>query len=359
MDTAEILYDAFKESFIQARRLYRVTITIALLTLMIILLVVRDGVILNTSEPKMVRYISELSEVDKQLTIHESASFSSSGAYKKNKKQWQKAKQSVQGWSKNFPARKKMQTKYQALLKEYSYNHEKVMGRLKIDGEPGLKLYQKLQALMLNEAKTKAQFEIAKKQREKLKQQFSKNQASQSYALTVQKTDINKKMKQLKSDLDRIQHDQTRLPWLGLRVNPRDLLTLLPLILLALFHVLFDSFDELLSIMRKPALKAQLEALRAYPVPAFLQRRTVFSWMTLVLLYGFIPIIQVVAVIMIYRYQIGFLGFSADTWPIAVGIGSVAMLLSLTHPVMLLRKHHDILLSRVAKNTEDKVELGS
>ncbi|MDH5184957.1 MAG: hypothetical protein OEX12_13825 [Gammaproteobacteria bacterium] len=118
------------------------------------------------------------------------------------------------------------------------------------------------------------------------------------------------------------------------------------LILLALFHVLFDAFDafdEFLSTMRRSELKPHTVALRAYPVPAFLQRRTVFSWMTVALLYGSIPLIQIVAVVMIYRYQIGLLGFSTDTWLMAVSIGSIATVLTISHPLMMLRHHYDVL----------------
>ena len=343
MDNTEILYDAFKESFIQARRVYRVTITVALLTLMIILLVIRDGVILKTSEPKMVQYMSELSQLEKQLGKDTATTFHSPAAYLKAEKDWNRARSEVQGWSKNYPARKKMQSKYLALLKDYSGNHDKVMGRLKIDGEPGLELYQALRSLMEAESIAKDRLDKEGRQREKLKKQFYQNQAGERYVLNEQKKKVEMKIEQLRSDLERIQQDQTRLPWLGLRVNPRDLLTLMPLILLALFHVLFDAFDELLSIMRRPELKSHTEALRVYPVPAFLQRRTVFSWMTVALLYGLIPLIQVVAVVMIYRYQIGLLGFSADTWLMAVSIGSIATLLTISHPLMMLRKHYDVL----------------
>ena len=343
MDNTEILYDAFKESFIQARRVYRVTITVALLTLMIILLVVRDGVILKTSEPKMVQYMSEMAQLEKQLGKDNVATFNSPAAYLKAEKEWKRASRAVQGWAKNYPARKKMQIKYQALLKEYSGNHDKVMGRLKIDGEPGLELYSSLRSLMESENTARDNFDKQGRQREKLKKQFYQQQAGDRYELNEQKKKVEIKVEQLRSDLERIQHDQTRLPWLGLRVNPRDLLTLMPLILLALFHVLFDAFDELLSIMRRPELKPHTAALRAYPVPAFLQRRTVFSWMTVALLYGLIPLIQIVAVVMIYRYQIGLLGFSADTWLMAVSLGGIATVLTISHPLMMLRKHYDVL----------------
>lgn len=345
METTEILYDAFKESFIQARRVYRVTITVALLTLMIILLVVRDGVILKTSEPKMVQYLSELSQIEKRLGKDNSATFNSPASYLKAQTEWSRTNKAVKGWAKNFPARKKMQARYQDLLTEYSGNHDKVMGRLKIDGEPGIELYQTLRGLMEAESVARERLDMEARQREKIKKQFYQQQAGERYSLNEEKKKVEIKIEQLRSDLERIQHDETRLPWLGLRVNPRDLLTLMPLILLALFHVLFDAFDELLSIMRRPELKPHAAALRAYPVPAFLQRRTVFSWMTVALLYGLIPLIQIVAVIMIYHYQIGLLGFSADTWLMAVSIGSIATVLTISHPLMMLRKHFEVLVN--------------
>lgn len=343
MDSTEILYDAFKESFIQARRVYRVTITVALLTMMIILLVVRDGVILKTSEPKMVQYMSELSQIEKKLSSGKSSVFKSSSAYLNAHKKWKSASAEVTAWSKNLPARKKMQIKYNSLLKEYSGNHDKVLGRLKIDGEPGMKLYQLLRSKMEAETRATLNLDMANKKRDKSKKRFYQNQAGERYALNDKKKRVEKEIDQLRTDLERIQHDQTRIPWLGLRVNPRDLLTLMPLILLALFHVLFDSFDELLSIMRRPELKQHSDALRVYPVPAFLQRRTVFSWMTVALLYGLIPLIQIVAVVMIYRYEIGLLGFSADSWLLAASVGSIATLLTISHPLMMLRKHYDVL----------------
>ncbi len=339
MDSAEVLYDAFKESYLQSRKLYRATVIISLFTLMVILLVVRDNVITTTSQPRMDGYQQRLQEIEQQLSDSDDSAFKPEAGYYQARKALKEAEAAVENWPQKLPARKKMKQKYEGLLKEYSGNHDKAMERLKIDGEPGLNLYQELATLIQAQDSAQEDYNQQNKERQKQERKYKQQQNKGKDQLQNERAQIKEQIKTLNEELSRIQHDETRLPWLGLRVNPRDILSLLPLLLMALYHILFDKFDEILSIMRNPQLADYRHVLRIYPVPVFLDRRNLFSWFTIVLLYGFIPAVQVITVLMIYHYQIGMLGVATNAWAWALGSSGVAALVTIAYPLILFIQH--------------------
>jgi hypothetical protein len=346
MDRVEILCDAYKESYIQARRMHRATILVGIFSLLVILLVIRDSLIIENAGPKISEYEQRLEGVEHQIQETSSREFSSPGSYHEAKANYDAAKQSLDAWHKNLPARTKMQARYNSLLAEYSGSHGRVLERLKIDGEPGLDLYAELKKriVAMEEAQFNLDAEIGRRAR--LERSFEAAKAEQALTLNREKEHLSQAIAALRSELARLQRDQTRIPWLGLRVNPKDLLSLIPVLLLFFFHILFDKFDETLYILRKPELEEVQDALKVYPVPVFFDRRSIFSLSTMVILYGLIPLVQITSVVMIFAYHIPMFGLGPNSWTIAGWVGVIACVITLWYPIMLFRKHKEIMLSK-------------
>ena len=347
MDKVEVLCDAYKEAYTQSRKVHRATLLIGLFSLLVILLVIRDSVIIDTAGPKIDAFKQRLETVEEQLAGKDTDKFTAPRSYYEARAAYNAAKLKVDNWHNNLPARKKMQERYRSLLTEYSGSHDKVIERLRIDGEPGLKLYTDLKTQM--QAMEAAENKLAQedKKRKQLLQAHTRDKQSHVQQLEKEKARLNQDIQVLTTELERLQRDQARVPWLGLRINPKDLLTLIPILLLVFFHILFDKFDELLSILRKPELKEYQDALMVYPAPVFFSKRSVFSIFTLIILYGLIPLVQITSVVMIFSHRIPLIGFGPGSWNIAAGIGVLSCIITLWYPIMLFRKHKGIMLSKV------------
>lgn len=345
VDNAEVLYDAFKETYNQAKTIYRVNILLSLFTLLIIILVMRDVIIIDTAEPKMATYEQEIAEIDEQLKNLQAEDFVSSKEYFATRNSYNSAKSNLEKWHKDLPARKAMKTKYEKLLTEYSNSHDKVMERLRIDGEPGLKLFSSLKDTIIALEDAEQQFEKEKQKRLHQKRNHKRDLKAQQVELVTQKEELENRMKFLKEDIARIQYDETRLPWLGLRINPKDLLPLMPIVLLIFFHILFYKFEELLTLLSSPEIENIRKDLIKYPLPIFLGRKNFYAVAAIILMFGLVPVSQGVAALFTYLHQISFFNMSGNIWQLMVALDCIALLATVSYPIYLYRKFGKHILS--------------
>ena len=345
VDKSEILYDAFKETYFQAKTLYKINIIIGLFALLVIFLVVRDNVIMKSAEPKIVSYETSIQLINTELNELEEKQYKSPAGFFEAKKNLTRQQAELDNWHGNKPGRKNMKAKYEKLLKEYSGSHEKVLERLKIDGEPGLDLFNSLKETFISYEDAVNSYNTLELNRKNGKQQFAREIQTQKNKLENKKRETEIKIKTLKDEITRIQFDETRLPWLGLRVNPQDITPLLPIILMIFFHVLFYKFEELMAITINPALKDFKEELSKYPLPIFLGRRNLYAMLTIIFLFGLVPLVQISAITLTWQHKLGFLSLGQSSWTWMAGVGIVCALLTISYPAMIVKHYHKQIMS--------------
>ena len=339
MDNSEVLYEAFKETYIQTRKVYFLNIMMAIFALLVILLNVRDAMLIKGFEPQMGRYQAEAANIDERIAELKQQTFELPASYRNARIAFDKAKLEVNAWHKELPARKKMKEKYERYLEEYSGSHDKVLERLKIDGEPGLDLFQTLRESLTKAENAKEVFDNSSKNVARLKEKFKIDIARTISSLESQQQRILKDMDVLREDINAIIHDKTRIPWLGLRINPQDIVAFLPILLMVFFHTLFDRFDEILNIIKKPQVEEFRSDLKEYPLPIFLGKRNYYGLFTNIVMFSSIPALQITALIMSWRQEVEILAFGAQSTYWLLALGTIACMVSLAFPAVVVHRH--------------------
>lgn len=339
MDKSEVLYEAFKETYIQTRKVYFMNIMMGVFALLIILLVMRDKLLVQDFEPKTQAFHGQIEQIDQDIQALNNQQFTLPSHYRKARINYDKARLAVDSWHKDLPARKKMKEKYERYLSEYSGSHEKVMDRLTIDGEPGLDLFTSLQQALIKSTEASKAFHTEKNTMAKLKQQFKTDMTIKIASHENQKQLTQHKIELLRDDLNSILHDKTRIPWLGLRINPQDILAFIPILLMIFFHLLFDRFDDILMIVKKPQTEEIRDSLKEYPLSIFLGRRNLYGLITSSLMFAAIPVLQISALTLTYQNNIEIVALGPDSGIIVLGTGITAVIISLVYPVIVLRRH--------------------
>lgn len=345
MDNADVLFEAYKESYIQARKTYRFTLLVAIFSLLVIVLVLRDSMLLKTAEPKMATFKVQIENLETELLDLNQVNFNAPKSFKNAKVKYEASLIKIEEWPNNLPARKKMKKKYEGYLSEYSGDHEQVMKRLRIDGEPGIELFEKLRDLILQSEKLKQKFSQVKKNMERDKEKFKAEQAKQRVTLETKIRRTAADMDTLQEDIRRIEQDRTRLPWLGLRVDPKDIMPFVPIFLLILFHILFDKFEDMIAILKNPHLKDFRAELKAFPVPVFLGRRSWYALFSIVMMFGLVPFVQLIAVILTVQHEIGSPSLGDQSWLWLSWIGGCSLVVTLLYPSVLFLRHRNEVLA--------------
>lgn len=341
MEESEVLYDAFKETYVQARKVYLLNVVFGIFALFIIIFVFRDMLLIKTFEPKVANFTSSIEATQHKINELKKQVFTTPTSYRHAKINHDKAALSVDEWSKNLPARKKMQQKYTSYLKEYTGNHDKVIERLKIDGEPGMELFNSLRDALIAKDQATKELNNEKYRLDIAKKSFDKEQSEALQKLEMEKALTTKNIQHLKDETTRIQQDKARLPWLGLQINPKDVLIIIPILLLIIFHALFDKFDELLTTLRKPSLSPYLADLKEYPLSIFLGRRNLYSQAIKLFIFATVPLLQLSALWLVYLNKNDLTLFGPDSWQLMVIVGCIACMVSIIFPTTILLKHKE------------------
>jgi len=345
VDKSEIMYDAYKETYYQAKTLYKVNILIGMFALLVIILVVRDILILKGAEPKIENFNTQIQLIETELSQVDEAKFTSPKGYFATKKQFAQDQSKLANWHENKPGRKNMKNKYEKLLKEYSGSHDKVLERLKVDGEPGMDLFKSLKDTFIAFENTRTKLDKLEAKRSYERREFSSEQALSKNRLEKKRETLKQEIKNLQDEMTRIQYDETRLPWLGLRVNPKDITPLLPFILMIFFHILFYKFEELMAITTNPVLKEFKDELSKYPLPIFLGRRNLYAIITIVFMFGLVPLAQAASVTLTWQHQISLLSLGQESWLWLAGTGTIATLITISYPAMIIKRYRKQILN--------------
>jgi len=357
VDRAEVLYDAFKETFIQIRKIYLINTLLGVFALLILLLVFRDTLLIQNFQPKMTHFDNRIKALSTEIERLTDSKLQSPTQYRRIKLDYDAAKLELDTWPNDLPARKKMKQKYESYLKDYSGSHEKVVERLKIDGEPGLDLFMNLQDTIKKMEVNETKFNKAKQDLSRNKRKHAENTKKKIASLEAERTAAQIHQKKLQQESSRIQKDKTRLPWLGLRINPRDILAFIPLLLLLSFHALFDRIDEILTISKNPLLHTYKDELQYYPVSVFMRRYNGYSALIRLLTYMTIPAIQIMATLLILQSKPITEFNSGVPWSLSFGISVTACIATLAYPIYVLWRHRDSILGKPETTSDGKETL--